>query len=219
VKPQKPIADMKFNEAKQTVLKVVEIFYSIQGEGRNTGRAAVFVRLSNCNKDCWYCDTDWSIGTEMTAGEILEEVQKFSKPVDYPNNLIIWTGGEPTLQLTNEVLSLFEGYYNCIETNGTNPVPSKIEYICCSPKVSPEILNKNFKFVNEFRYPISEGAVVPDISRLPAADHYYVSPMFMGVEKKRFEANEKNINYCIDFVKQNPKWKISLQTHKLLNIR
>jgi 7-carboxy-7-deazaguanine synthase len=210
---------MRLNALRETKLKVVEIFHSVQGEGRNTGRAAVFVRLANCNKDCWYCDTDWNIGQEMTAGEILDEVQKFSSPTDYPNNLIIWTGGEPTLQLTNDVLELFEGYYNCIETNGTKAVPTKIDYITCSPKVSPEILMKNFKFVNEFRYPIAEGSIIPSITTLPPADHYYVSPMFMGEEKKRFEANEKNINYCIDFVKKNPAWKISLQTHKMLNIR
>jgi 7-carboxy-7-deazaguanine synthase len=206
---------MRLNVLRDTKLKVVEIFHSVQGEGRNTGRAAVFVRLANCNKDCWYCD----MGDEMTAGEILDEVQKFSSPTDYPNNLIIWTGGEPTLQLTNDVLELFEGYYNCIETNGTKPVPTKIDYITCSPKVSPEILMKNFKFVNEFRYPIAEGSVIPSITTLPPADHYYVSPMFMGEEKKRFEVNEKNINFCIDFVKKNPAWKISLQTHKMLNIR
>ena len=155
----------------------------------------------------------------MTAGQILEEVQRYSSRDDYPNNLIIWTGGEPTLQLTDAVLELFEGYYNCIETNGTRAVPSRIAYISCSPKVSPELLHKNFSHVHEFRYPIAEGTIIPEITSLPPADHYYVSPMFMGEEKKRFEASEKNIHFCIDFVKNNPGWKISLQTHKLLNIR
>ena len=118
---------MKPKTSAEIILNVVEIFHSIQGEGHNAGRSAVFVRLTNCNKDCWFCDTDWNVGTDMTAGEILEEVKKLSPPSDYHNNLLIWTGGEPTLQLTDDVLELFADYYNCIETNGTNPVPDKID--------------------------------------------------------------------------------------------
>jgi len=132
--------------------------------------------------------------------------------------LIIWTGGEPTLQLTNEVLDYFSEYYNCIETNGTNPVPSKIQYISCSPKVSPEILKVNFERVNELRYPISVGDLLPDISELPEADNYFVSPVFLGEEKRRFQQVDENVKYAIDFVSMNPKWRLSLQLHKLLNI-
>ena len=199
-------------------LNVVEIFQSIQGEGANVGRSAIFIRLSGCNKACWYCDTDWSKGDSMSVSQILDEVKKYSKSNEYPNNLIIWTGGEPTLQLTNEVLDYFSEYYNCIETNGTNPVPSKIQYISCSPKVSPEILKVNFERVNELRYPISVGDLLPDISELPEADNYFVSPVFLGEEKKRFQQIDENVKYAIDFVSMNPKWRLSLQLHKLLNI-
>ena len=210
---------MKSNTTQNTILKVVEIFQSIQGEGANVGRSAVFVRLTNCNKDCWYCDTDWSKGEEMSVLEILKEVKKLSKPDDYPNNLIIWTGGEPTLQLTDEVLEHFCDYYNCIETNGTNPVPSKIQYISCSPKVKPDILRKNFSRVNEFRYPIGVGDLLPDISELPDSDNYFVSPIFLGEPKKRFQMDDENIKYSLDFVRKNPKWRLSIQLHKFLNIR
>lgn len=199
-------------------LNVVEIFQSIQGEGANVGRSAIFIRLSGCNKACWYCDTDWSKGDSMSVSQILDEVKKYSKSNEYPNNLIIWTGGEPTLQLTNEVLDYFSEYYNCIETNGTNPVPSKIQYISCSPKVSPEILKVNFERVNELRYPISVGDLLPDISELPEADNYFVSPVFLGEEKRRFQQVDENVKYAIDFVSMNPKWRLSLQLHKLLNI-
>ncbi|HEY5591651.1 MAG TPA: 7-carboxy-7-deazaguanine synthase QueE [Paludibacter sp.] len=210
---------MKSNTTQNTILKVVEIFQSIQGEGANVGRSAVFVRLTNCNKDCWYCDTDWSKGEEMSVLEVLEEVKKLSKPEDYPNNLIIWTGGEPTLQLTDEVLEHFCDYYNCIETNGTNPVPSRIQYISCSPKVKPDILRKNFSRVNEFRYPIGVGDLLPDISELPDSDNYFVSPIFLGEPKKRFKMDDENIKYSLDFVRKNPKWRLSIQLHKFLNIR
>jgi len=217
VKRPKQIAGMK-NNSSDIILNVVEIFQSIQGEGANVGKSAVFVRLSGCNKDCWYCDTDWNKGTGMSVLQILDEVKKYSKPNNYPDNLIIWTGGEPTLQLTDEVLEYFSDYYNCIETNGTNPVPSRIEYISCSPKVKPEILRKNFKHVNEFRYPVAVGDSLPDISELPEADNYLISPIFLGEERKRFQRVDENLNYAIDFVCQNPKWRLSLQLHKLLNI-
>ena len=117
------------NNSSKIILNVVEIFKSIQGEGATAGRSAVFVRLACCNMSCWYCDTNWSESREMTVSEVLVEVNKLSSKDDYPDNLLIWTGGEPTLQLTDEILESFEDYYNCIETNGTNPVPGKIEYI------------------------------------------------------------------------------------------
>ena len=206
------------SKSDEILLNVVEIFHSIQGEGANTGHSAVFVRLSDCNKNCWYCDTDWSKGETMSVSQILAEVNKFIGTKDYPNNLIIWTGGEPTLQLTDEILSYFSEYYNCIETNGTNPVPSLIKYISCSPKVKPEVLRKNFKYVNEFRYPIGNGDVLPDIAELPEADNYFVSPIFLGEVKQRFQQVDENVEYAINFVNENPAWRLSLQLHKLLNI-
>jgi len=198
-------------------LKVVEIFHSIQGEGRNTGRSAVFVRLADCNLNCDYCDTDWSKGDMMTPTEILEEVRKYSLASDYPNNLVIWTGGEPTLQLTEEIIDLFSDYYNCIETNGTNEVSTNIDYISCSPKVAPSKLK--LKFANEFRLPIEVGSIVPEIDELPPAENYYVSPLFSGKVYEKMEANAANIAYCIKFVNEHPKWKLSIQIHKFLNIR
>lgn len=194
-------------------LKVVEIFYSLQGEGQNMGMPAVFVRLSNCNKDCWFCDTDWNQGTAMSIEQVLKQVQSFGC------NNIIWTGGEPTLQLTEEVLSHFSSFYNCIETNGSNPVPKGIDYITVSPKVTPATLRRNFEHVNEFRYPISEGEFPPSISELPNADRYFVSPVFLGEKQKRFELDKKNLNAAIEFAQNNHPWRLSIQMHKMLNLR
>ena len=192
-------------------MKIKEIFYSLQGEGANIGKPAVFIRLADCNLNCQYCDTDWKNGVEMSVSEILQEIKQF------PAKMIIWTGGEPTLQLNNEILAHFTYYYNCIETNGTNLVPSKIDYIACSPKVSVNILHKNFAFVNEFRFPFVAGEVLPKISDLPNANNYFLSPILIGndvFDKK----NTENIISCINYVKQNPQWRLSFQTHKYLNI-
>jgi len=207
------------------------------------GKPAIFIRFTGCNQNCWFCDTNWQNGVEMSVAEILQEIEKF------PAKMIIWTGGEPTLQLNNEILSHFTHYYNAIETNGTNPVPSKIDYISCSPKVDVEILQKNFDFVNEFRFsycnstrhcglapqslekkddsdesmngkgtqPIAAftAMTLPKIDYLPKADNYFLSPILLGNDvfgKK----NAENINSCINFIKQNPQWRLSFQTHKLL---
>jgi len=193
-------------------MKVAEIFYSLQGEGANMGKPAIFIRLAGCNKDCWFCDTNWKNGIEMSIEEILQKIEK------YPAKMIIWTGGEPTLQLSNEILHHFTHYYNCIETNGTNPVPSKIDYIACSPKVDVEVLHKNFDFVNEFRFPYYKEIenTLPKIADLPKADNYFLSPILFGNDifaKK----NRENVISSIDFIKKNPQWRLSVQTHKLLN--
>jgi organic radical activating enzyme len=194
-------------------IRVVEIFYSLQGEGANTGKPAVFVRLAGCNLGCSYCDTDWKFGKEMSVAEILSEIKK------YPSKMVIWTGGEPTLQLTDECLSHFSDFYNCIETNGTNPVPSRIDYISCSPKVSAEVLRKNFGKVNEFRFPIKEGCILPNINDLPKADNYFLSPIFEGNDLLQNKKNAENLKFCIDFIRENPMWRLSFQSHKFLEFR
>ncbi len=189
-------------------LKVVEVFYSIQGEGANFGMPAVFIRLSHCNKTCSYCDTNWNIGEDMSVEELYSEVKR------HHCSNIIWTGGEPTLQLTEDVLIHFKEFYNCIETNGTNPVPKGIDYISCSPKVSVEELKTNVPFADELRFPIAAGDYLPDVNLLPKASKYLVSPIFDDEE-----LNHANLEYCVLLVKNNTPWRLSMQTHKLLNIR
>ncbi|MDR2684116.1 MAG: 7-carboxy-7-deazaguanine synthase QueE [Prevotellaceae bacterium] len=193
-------------------MNVVEIFYSLQGEGANMGKPAVFIRLAGCNLQCSFCDTEWKKGVEISVKEILHEVRK------YPSKTLIWTGGEPTLQLDDEILTSFLGFYNCIETNGTNPVPKGIDYISCSPKVELNILKKNFNFVDELRFPVQENDVLPLISELPKAKNYFLSPIFENKDFKNNKINAKNISFCINFIKKNPCWRLSFQAHKFLEI-
>lgn len=200
------------------LLTVRELFYSLQGEGARCGEPSVFIRLAHCNKNCWFCDTDWSWGEPRPIHDILEEIDQY-RPFC---NWIIWTGGEPTIQLTEHIVKVFRlaGWKQAIETNGTNPVPDGIDFISCSPKTGYQNLQQNFpNGVSEFRYVIQANDEVPDVSRLPKAQHYYLSPIFEGEEQKRFEYKPENVSRCIELVKENPPWKLSLQTHKITGIR
>jgi organic radical activating enzyme len=194
-------------------LKVVEIFRSIQGEGANAGMDATFIRLAGCNMKCSYCDTDFSKGKTYSIDELLKGLQRLG------SKNIIWTGGEPTLQLNREIISVFKqkDYYQAIETNGSNPVPKGIDYIACSPKVGLNVLKKNIEHADEFRYPFGVNVKEPPaIHELPPAKHYFVSPIFDGTRKNHL--NKSNLKGCLEFIKAHPEWKISVQVHKLLNI-
>ncbi|WP_165022860.1 7-carboxy-7-deazaguanine synthase QueE [Dysgonomonas sp. ZJ279] len=190
-------------------LIVNEIFYSLQGEGGRNGEPSIFIRLTKCNLACSFCDTDFANGDEMGIDDILDEIKQ------YPCKWIIWTGGEPTIQLTDEHLAKFreQGYKQAIETNGTRPVPSLIDYITCSPKKDYEIIKSRIPFAHEIRIPVQKGDKLPDISIFPKADNYFLSPIFDGDK-----LNIENANYCVELIKANPQWRLSLQIHKLIHI-
>lgn len=191
-------------------LTVNEIFYSLQGEGGRTGEASIFIRLSKCNLACIFCDTDFEFGVKMSLDEIFSEISQ------YPCRWIIWTGGEPTLQLKDETVAFFKekGYKQAIETNGTRRVPAGIDYITCSPKQQFEKIRTLIPEVDELRFPIAKGDPLPDISILPKTNRYLLSPIFDDLV-----VIQENVDYCIELIKQNPKWALSLQTHKLIGIR
>jgi organic radical activating enzyme len=197
-------------------MKVSEIFYSLQGEGQRIGTPTIFVRLSGCKAKfaCYNlgirCDTEFESGKEMTDAEILKWIK------DNANGCkeITWTGGEPTDQMTPETVSYFKenGYYQAIETSGLNPVPEGIDFICVSPKVAEHVIKKNFpKKINELRYVRHKGQDIPQPSI--EAENYWISPHSDG-----FEINNENLKHCIDLCLKNPKWKLSVQTHKLWKV-
>lgn len=191
-------------------LSVNEIFYSLQGEGGRTGEASIFIRLSRCNLACSFCDTDFEEGKSMTLPEILSEIEQ------YPCRWIIWTGGEPTLQLNEEAVTFFKqkGYKQAIETNGTRKVPAGIDYITCSPKRNFEQTKELIPEVDELRFPVAKGDSLPDISVLPKTNRYLLSPIF-----DEHQIVKENVAYCVELVLKNPRWALSLQTHKLIGIQ
>jgi 7-carboxy-7-deazaguanine synthase len=197
-------------------LKVSEIFYSLQGEGARAGTPTFFIRLQGCKTKfaCSSagikCDTEFESGAEYSLEDILKQLQSLNKDCKE----ITWTGGEPTDQLTDLHVGYFKdkGYFQAIETSGLNAAPTGIDFICVSPKVAEHIIAKNFpNGVTELRYVRHKGQSIPQPSI--KAEHYWISPHSDG-----FTINEENMRHCIKLCKDNPKWKLSIQQHKLWNI-
>jgi organic radical activating enzyme len=191
-------------------MKIKEIYYSIQSEGLRTGTANIFVRLSGCNINCEYCDYDHFNGQEITMFSLLKKFK------EYPCKNIIWTGGEPTLQLTEMIVRFFkkEGYFQAIETNGSKPIPDGLDFISCSPKVSNMALKMSFRrHIDEYKFPMQLGSNYPHIDDIPRAKAYFISPIFSGEEKR--ELDDKLFDQCIGMVKQDPRFRLSVKNNKL----
>ena len=191
-------------------MKVNEIFYSLQGEGAHTGTPAIFIRFALCNLRCPFCDTNFAKYDELTIPAILDAIKSF------PAKLVVLTGGEPTLQdLAPLICSLHKiGKFVAIETNGTNKTPSNADWVTCSPKVA-FVKNAPLKLIeaDEVKVVFDGKTKVEDYGI--KARYYYLQPCDTGDA----EQNERIINECINYIKQHPKWKLSLQTQKILRVR
>jgi len=192
-------------------LKVNEIFYSLQGEGLYTGVAAVFVRLSGCDMNCIFCDTKYAnkVKKILTPQEILKEISK------YPSKTVILTGGEPAEQDIGPLCLLLKdnGYQVHLETNGVRDINVKdIDHVTVSPKkrVNKKMLLK----ADVIKIPVGKDTEQKEIKKYfkyAASDRYiYLQPL---------DNKKENINLCVKIIKQNPFLRLSLQIHKLINIR
>lgn len=191
-------------------MKVNEIFYSLQGEGFHTGTAAVFVRLSGCNLRCPFCDTDHMAGVEMTEDEIVEAAKH------YPAPLVVVTGGEPSLFLTSSLVDRLHkaGKFVAVETNGTHSLPENVDWITLSPK---DAFAQNARPVltscDELKV-VFDGKPIPDYAYIKA-DHRFLQPCDTGDARRNREINGAAVSY----IQSHPEWRLSLQTHKILNIQ
>lgn len=179
--------------------KVNEIFYSLQGEGYYTGTPAIFLRFSGCNRKCSFCDTDHFGFAEMTASEIVEAISA------YPSRHLVITGGEPTLQLDSDLLRAIkaERFYVQIETNGTLPVPVEVDWVTCSPKDAPWGIDR----IDELKV-VYQAQDVEQLAAMLPATHHFLQPL-SGI----------NIAETIEYCLAHPRWRLSLQTHKLIDIQ
>jgi 7-carboxy-7-deazaguanine synthase len=206
---------------------VKEIFYTLQGEGAQAGRPAVFCRFAGCNlwtgresdrasAVCRFCDTDF-VGTDGERGGKFADALRLAGTIDslWPashaaSKYVVFTGGEPLLQLDAELIAAMHarGFEIAIETNGTIAVPPGVDWICVSPKFGSEL---KVKKGSEIKVVIPQlGQSLADYESLDFAN-FYLQPM----DGPQAEANTR---LAIETCKSNPKWKLSLQTHKLLNI-
>jgi organic radical activating enzyme len=197
-------------------LKVSEIFYSLQGEGARAGTPTFFIRLQGCKaKNACFsmgikCDTEFESGKEWEVETILNWLKNTNKNC----NEITWTGGEPLDQLNDDHINYFKenGYFQAVETSGLHPAPNGLDFICVSPKVAEHVIKKNFpNGVTELRYVRHEGQEIPQPNI--KANFYWLSPHSDG-----FTINTNNLKHCVNLCLENPKWKLSIQQHKLWNI-
>lgn len=211
---------------------VKEIFYTLQGEGLNAGRAAVFVRFSGCN--LWngreedrhkgtggcaqWCDTDF-FGTDGTGGGKFGTASELASRIaatwgsnsnDVERRFVVFTGGEPALQLDESLIAAVhdEGFFVAIETNGSLPLPRGLDWICVSPKAGASVVvdrGHELKFV----FP-QEGLEPSDFEHL-SFEHWLVQPRD-GLARAKH--TQQAAAYCL----KNPKWRLSLQTHKVVGL-
>jgi 7-carboxy-7-deazaguanine synthase len=207
---------------------VKEIYYTLQGEGVQTGRAAVFLRFAGCNlwtgreddratATCNFCDTDF-VGTDGPGGgkfTTAEDLARAARAIWRGNSgtppYVVLTGGEPMLQVDEALIAALhaQGFEIAIETNGTLPVPRAIDWICVSPKAGADLVQRSgdeLKLVypqNDFDPRAFEGL---DFA------HFLLQPMDEGAK------TPANLSAAIDYSQAHPKWRLSLQTHKLLGL-
>ncbi len=204
---------------------VKEIYYTLQGEGANAGRAAVFCRFAGCNlwtgreEDrtnaiCQFCDTDF-LGTDGPGGGKFETAHGLANAIArvWPGGgkpLVVFTGGEPYLQLDAEVLEEVHkrGFEAAVETNGTVEKSLDLDWICVSPKANSEVLTRSG---HELKLVFPQAGAMPEQFADWDFQHFFLQPMD-GPER------EQNTQLATAYCLKHPKWRLSLQTHKLLGI-
>ena len=192
---------------------IVEIFHSVQGEAFHAGIPHVFIRFGNCNLRCEWCDTDFLTFEEMLLEDIVNQV------LQYNCKRVIFTGGEPCLQDLDTIgAELKKHDINLsVETNGTIHVPEIIDWICVSPKdqVYPNVGIKQ-RYGNELKvvYCGQDLSMYDDLKQ--GFEHHFIQPCYM--ENDTIEQNGRSFAVVENIVKDNPGWRLSLQTHKWMGV-
>ncbi len=215
--------------------QVKEIFYTLQGEGGNAGRPAVFCRFAGCNlwsgreEDrttaiCQFCDTDF-VGVDGTLGGkystatlLAEQVAAQWPSASHDNRLVVLTGGEPLLQVDTALLQALhsKGFEIAVESNGTITAPTSdcggIDWLCISPKAGSTLIQKTGQ---ELKVVWPQAGIDLEVLAKLDFEHHFLQPMD-NLDPVR---NKKNTQDCIAMCMQNPKWRLSVQTHKVTGIR
>lgn len=210
------------------VYSVKEIFYTLQGEGQQTGRPSVFCRFSGCNlwsgrpehrasAICRFCDTDF-VGTDGQNGNVFRSSEQLAETIagqwpKQPKGLaryVVCTGGEPLLQLDPALIDALHqrGFEIAVETNGTLAAPPSLDWVCVSPKAGTQLMQRSG---DELKLVFPQTGADPERYEHLPFRHFFLQPMD-GPDRDR--NTQTALRYCLE----HPKWRLSLQTHKLLNI-
>lgn len=196
--------------------RINDIFYSLQGEGHNTGRAAVFVRFAGCNLRCSFCDTEFDTFSEMSDEEILAAISQ------YPARFVVLTGGEPTLQVDEAFVELLHqhGYEVAMESNGTRPAPQNLDWLTVSPK---EVKGKREdvrgkRLADELKVVFDE-TTAPESYLSPFTSSLFPLLYLQPCDTGDAARNEAIVARCVEYIKEHPWWRLSLQTHKLVGFK
>ena len=212
--------------ASVVAYQVKEIFYTLQGEGLNAGRAAVFCRFAGCNlwsgreqdragAQCRFCDTDF-VGTDGTLGgryeaDALADTVAASWAGEGGARFVVLTGGEPLLQVDAPLIDALHarGFEIAVETNGTLPAPPGLDWVCVSPKAGNPVVQTRGQ---ELKVVVPQAGL--DLTSMEAWDfeHFLVQPMDNA-------ASADNTRWAIEWCMQHPRWRLSFQTHKAVGIR
>ncbi len=206
---------------------VKEMFYTLQGEGAQAGRAAVFCRFAGCNlwtgreQDrasavCNFCDTDF-VGTDgqgggkfVTAAELAAAVAALWPKGQPGKPYVVCTGGEPLLQLDVPLIEAFHGhgFEVAVETNGTQPAPAGLDWICVSPKADAELVLKSG---HELKLVYPQPLAPPERFESLAFQNFFLQPMDSILQKQH---TREAVEYCM----AHPQWRLSMQMHKIVGI-
>jgi 7-carboxy-7-deazaguanine synthase len=208
---------------------VNEIFYTLQGEGAQTGRAAVFCRFAGCNlwsgreEDraaavCQFCDTEF-VGVDGADGGRFESAEQLAARIDETwravssggKKFVVCTGGEPLLQLDGALIDALHarGFEVAVETNGTIAAPHGLDWLCVSPKAGAELVQRTG---DELKLVYPQTGAPPESYAGLAFRHFFLQPMDGPLRQAN---TEQALRYCLD----HPAWRLSLQTHKFVGIR
>lgn len=207
---------------------VREIYYTLQGEGAQTGRPAVFLRFAGCNlwsgrevdraaAVCRFCDTQF-VGTQGPGGgkfateHSLAEAVNAMWPSDEPGRYVVCTGGEPLLQLDEVLIEALHdaGFEIAVESNGTLAAPAGIDWLCVSPKAAAPLVQRSGQEL-KLVYPQEEEEAQPGQFEDLAFEHFFLQPLDGPLLAE-------NTRRCIEYCLAHPQWKLSVQTHKVLGI-